>query len=123
MAEYISRDKAIDAVKQATGLGNTAFCDKWDAMNRLRLVPAADVVARDCFDRLLAENDELRKERPAGHGRWMTTDAFPHRVYCSECNQTYIPNDRWQVWKDKYGEGGLPRDYCPNCGARMEVQE
>lgn len=27
-------------------------------------IPAADVVARDCYDRLLAENDELRKERP-----------------------------------------------------------
>lgn len=34
-------------------------------------IPAADVVARDCYDRLLAENDELRKERPV--------------VRCGEC--------------------------------------
>ncbi len=33
--------------------------------------PAADVVARDCYNRLLAENDELRKERPV--------------VRCGEC--------------------------------------
>lgn len=34
-------------------------------------IPAADVVARDCYDRLLVENDELRKERPV--------------VRCGEC--------------------------------------
>ena len=31
--------------------------------------PAADVVARDCYDRLLAENDRLRQERPVVHCR------------------------------------------------------
>ena len=57
---------------------------------------------------------------PVRHGRWCTTDAFPHRVYCSVCHKTYIPNYHWQVWQDEYGEGGLPRDYCPNCGAIMD---
>ena len=54
------------------------------------------------------------------HARWCTTDAFPHRVYCSVCHKTYIPNYHWQVWQDEYDDGGLPRDWCPNCGARMD---
>ena len=52
-------------------------------------------------------------------GKWKTTDAFPHRVYCSNCFRTYVPNDRWQIWVDKPGEGGLERNYCPSCGAKM----
>ena len=56
---------------------------------------------------------------PVVRGRWLTTDAFPHRVYCSICYKTYIPNDRWQIWVD----GDLPRNYCPNCGADMRGGE
>lgn len=52
-------------------------------------------------------------------GEWMLTDAFPHRVFCSKCYKTYVPNDRWQIWVDNE----LPRNYCPNCGAKMEVQD
>lgn len=62
----------------------------------INAIPAADVVKRKS-------------------GEWLTTDAFPHRVYCSCCYKTYIPNDRWQIWVD----GDLPRNYCPNCGADM----
>lgn len=58
--------------------------------------------------------------QPVRRGRWLKTDAFPHRVYCSECYKTYVPNDNWQIWQDKPGEGGLQRTYCPACGAKME---
>lgn len=53
---------------------------------------------------------------PVKHGKWLITEAFPHHIYCSACSKTYIPNDRWQIWVD----GDLPRDYCPNCGAKMD---
>lgn len=65
-----------------------------------------------------AEVERLQAELPK-RGEWKTTDAFPHRVYCSKCFRTYVPNDRWQIWVDNE----LPRNYCPNCGAKMEVQE
>lgn len=51
-------------------------------------------------------------------GRWLTTDAYPHRVYCSECYKTFA-QAHWEIWED----GSLPRAYCPNCGARMEEVE
>ena len=56
---------------------------------------------------------------PVKHGKWLITEAFPHHIYCSACSKTYIPNDRWQIWVD----GDLPRDYCPNCGAKMDGGE
>lgn len=49
------------------------------------------------------------------HGKWLITDAYPHRVYCSECYKTFALT-RWEVWED----GSLPRNYCPNCGVRMD---
>lgn len=51
--------------------------------------PAADVVARDCYDRVLVENDELRKERPV--------------VRCEYC-----AGRRWCNFRQWLGEHG----YC-----------
>ena len=48
-------------------------------------------------------------------GRWLTTDAYPHKVYCSNCYGTYAL-DHWGIWIDE----SLPRNYCPNCGAKMD---
>ena len=58
--------------------------------------------------------DEVR-----GKGKWMKTDAFPHRVYCSNCFKTIVPNEEYAFWS----EGIMPRNYCPSCGAKMEVSE
>ena len=66
------------------------------ALNKL---PAADVV-------------------PVRHGRWQITDAYPHNVYCSECH-TRFAQTHWAVWED----GSLPRNYCPNCGAKMDKED
>ena len=61
-------------------------------------IPAADVV-------------EVR------HGRWLTTDAYPHHLYCSVCYKTYAKNAKW------VNELDLPTNYCPNCGARMGKED
>lgn len=55
---------------------------------------------------------------PVRHRRWLRTDAYPHRIYCSECYATFIRNDEFLHLED------IPHNYCPNCGARMdEVEE
>lgn len=51
------------------------------------------------------------------HGRWMTTDAYPHHLYCSVCYKTYAKNAKW------VNELDLPTNYCPNCGARMDADK
>ena len=54
---------------------------------------------------------------PVRHGRWMTTDAYPHHLYCSVCYKTYAKNAKW------VNELDLPTNYCPNCGARMGKED
>lgn len=89
MKEYIDRAKAINAIRQYQYPYGVEFL--------LANIPAADVV-------------EVR------HGRWLTTDAYPHHLYCSVCYKTYAKNAKW------VNELDLPTNYCPNCGARMDKE-
>lgn len=82
-------------------------CDIGDMVDSVEDFPAADVVARDCYDRLLAENDELRKERPVRHGRWVSTkNSFG--LKCSECGAR-VKNGAWRT-----------HNWCYSCGALMD---
>lgn len=51
---------------------------------------------------------------PVVHGRWMMSDAYPHRLYCSACYKTALPNIELM---DIYN---LSFAFCPNCGAKMD---
>lgn len=52
-------------------------------------------------------------------GKWLETEAAPHRIYCSECFATYIPNKEWVAWKEHI----IPRSFCPSCGADMRGEQ
>ena len=67
---------------------------------------------RPAFVDVLLNTEEVKR------GHWERTDAYPHRVYCSECYATLVPNDEWlELYK-------ISSNYCPNCGAKMdEVEE
>ena len=56
---------------------------------------------------------DAKPEQRTGH--WHITDAYPHNVYCSECHKRFAQT-HWAVWED----GSLPRNFCPNCGVKME---
>lgn len=97
MKEYIERTAVEKFIED--GLNNPdknrAFGhDAIEIMAEIHYMPAADVA-------------------PVRHGRWMTTDAYPHHLYCSVCYKTYAKNAKW------VNELDLPTNYCPNCGARM----
>ena len=98
MTEYIERAAVEKFIED--GLNNPdknkAFGhDAIEIMAEIHYMPAADVV-------------EVR------HGRWLTTDAYPHHLYCSVCYKTYAKNAKW------VNELDLPTNYCPNCGALMD---
>lgn len=47
---------------------------------------------------------------PVVHGRWNSMDGYKTRKVCSECG--------WDV-----PEYGKFYSYCPNCGAKMDLEE
>ena len=61
---------------------------------------------------------------PIRHGHWLTTEAYPHRVVCSECYGTYVRNEN--IIEGRYkGDEIVPiycteAEYCPHCGAKMD---
>ena len=62
------------------------------------------------------------------HGQWIRTEAYPHKVVCSECHRTYVRNEN--IIEGRYkGDEIVPiycteAEYCPHCGALMdEVEE
>ena len=54
---------------------------------------------------------------PVRRGWWLRTEAYPHRIYCSECYATFIRNDEFLHLED------IPHSYCPDCGAKMDESE
>ena len=91
MKEYIEKAVALEALSKSGVTCNMR------AHKIVASIQAADVV-------------EVR------HGRWLTTDAYPHHLYCSVCYKTYAKNAKW------VNELDLPTNYCPNCGARMDKE-
>lgn len=90
MKEYIEREATKELLEHYGAVNNaSALVD---------FIPAADVA-------------EVR------HGRWLTTDAYPHHLYCSVCYKTYAKNAKW------VNELDLPTNYCPNCGSRMDKED
>ena len=45
---------------------------------------------------------------PVRHGRWII-DSAGGKIACSDCGCIYLGYN-----------GGLPPNYCPNCGSRMD---
>ena len=68
--------------------------------------------AKKTFDTIIDVQPTVDAES-VRHGRWLRTEAYPHRIYCSECYATFIRNDEFLHLED------ILHGYCPNCGAKM----
>ena len=99
MAEYI--DKAVLIAAFSCDGSRFVYDDHVDAIiSRINVTPTADVA-------------------PVVHGKWMVKqiDSFrKFEITCSVCGWTGIDN------YDSYDD---PADYnyCPNCGAKMDLEE
>lgn len=97
MADYISRDEAIERiqphVKPQTVYGEGYLQAIEHATAILELMPAADV-------------------QPVRHGRWERT-ADPSFRICSEC----------RAWWSSDITDNCFTNYCPKCGARMDLKD
>jgi uncharacterized CHY-type Zn-finger protein len=99
---------------------------QWQEVIDMRLINADaliaemhNVILEDGEDRRIFYEVIERQPTIEEHktGKWQVTDAYPHNVYCSECHKKFAQT-HWAVWED----GSLPRNYCPNCGAKMEAE-
>ena len=140
---YVNLDEVIETVYQCRGdVANNEWVKRWfepltslqtievseDCISRKGLIDsflAANKCKREeakaclCFVDLMLELIEdapsVTTEQSSEVGEWQITDAYPHNVYCSECHKKFAQT-HWAVWED----GSLPRNYCPNCGAKMK---
>lgn len=95
MAEYIEREVLLEDIENVC-----IFSGRPDHQNPKQM-GARLVVQRIRFA-------PAADVAPVVHGRWVFGgDGI---VECTRCNETYDVNT-------------LPRNYCPNCGARMDGAE
>ena len=98
MADYIKRKDLLDLYDLGGLEVKNAKVPLNVVIQNIKDMPSADVVERK-------------------KGKWQITDAYPHNVYCSECHKKFAQT-HWAVWED----GSLPRNFCPNCGAKMKSE-
>ena len=96
MAEYIEREALLKFIEN--GINNPdrkeAFgYDTVEILEKVQYMPAADVA-------------------PVRHGRWI--DGDPYCPICRKDKFRGLDADVWSDWKP---------DYCPNCGARMDLEK
>lgn len=104
MSDYIDRQAAIDALHgYFDGMLETDTVCPSDLYHLFETTPSADV-------------------EPVRHGRWMERNPLDapdcRLIECSECGMRYIvpSNIPYEDWISR-------RNYCVNCGARMDGEE
>ena len=102
MADYISRDAAIEKIRVAAGCaecdGNSGalcccgVCDVYNAIRLIKRLPTADV-------------------EPVRRGRWE-----PGNQICPVCGEDKFKDLDADIWSD------WTPPCCPNCGAKMDLE-
>ena len=95
MTEYIEREKIREEYEKLTRsyVRNDPYIADWRFDEMIESLPAADVA-------------------PVRHGRWI--DGDPYCPICRKDKFRGLDADVWSDWKP---------DYCPNCGARMDLEK
>ena len=101
MADFRSLNEAIDILCESCFI--RCCSHDCDAVKAIRATKPADVVSRDCYDRILAENDTMRKQlaqigkkpgdrmddvQPVIKGRWLWDRGTRTCIVCGQMKAT-----------------------------------
>ena len=65
-------------------------------------------------------DDVVKVFVPVWHGRWISlAECANEGVYCSICKKKVWKSD--YAWCSKKSRNKLRSNYCPNCGAKMDL--
>lgn len=108
MSRYINKDEASKMLYDlAVGIKSIDTEDEIEINN----YASGLYVASRIISSIEGEKDIYK----AAMAEWKVTDAYPHHVYCSMCNTSYVTNREWLDC------GHIPHaTYCPHCGSRMK---
>lgn len=99
MDDYIKREDAIKAIH-----------DEWDEVCNY------DGSGHELANEMESVIDRVPADdvRPVKHGKWLKRDDMPRIVECkcSVCGYADYPSKNDRYW--------FERNYCPNCGAKMD---
>lgn len=104
-----------DALKKEIQKGTRYFVRVWDPKGRDKWEFEKDLSQKEIDE--IIDNAPTIDAEPVRHGKLMRTEAYPHRLYCSECFKTLIRNEEICFEKNEFPK------YCMWCGARMEGVE
>lgn len=128
--EYISREaaeKRLNRLERESYHSSVVWPDHVEQCREaLREIDPADVVSRDCYDRVLTESDTMREMlaqigkkpgdkmddvRPVSRGKWKHDGSdWKNRFICDQCGY------KWFFEAEE-------AHFCPNCGCAMENEK
>lgn len=111
-------NKAILIIDMPENCGDCPLCveDEYDLAHECCLKYKGYVEAKDKPEWCPLKTSPA-DVAPVIHARWHYTGAYPHRVYCPNCNREFLPNMEW------IGIYDIPTNYCSCCGAKMDKSE
>lgn len=110
MAEYIEREAALN-ICQKEYEDRLEMCDycgdtvAWNIGGQIKELPAADVAEVRC-----GRWEEVDWVEPDGHG-FGTVRTPKAGLRCNQCSNVF---KKELLWK---------RNYCPECGAKMDLED
>lgn len=127
MKKLVDQEEVLEIIDDISEIRGTTYIEIVGRVEKLEAIEISeDAISRewalnefkkdydDIYDLMQAIENAPSVVPSRPKGEWRTTDAYPHRVFCSECYKTFAQS-HWEVWED----GSLPRSFCPNCGADM----
>ena len=120
---YKDAADAIDALRKRLVSALTALHLANEKMGYYGIQPYTEADGEDMISDWVKTlvHEELKQQLPK-HGEWVEENRRPRssQFVCSECHRTaYDP----QPTRDKAWKKRCRYAYCPNCGAKMEVQD